>query len=124
MHFGENSQSPCDFAVGFRHAAEVSSKTILVQLFVRTKIPQTHRVRRNFISENDTHHLAFPEPSEFYFEIHKSDADSEEQPRQEVVDSNRQCSRIVKFLRGRPTECRDVLLSNHRVMQLVVFEEE
>ncbi len=46
------------------------------------------------------------------------------QPGEEVVDADRQRHDIVDFLRRRPAERRDVLLGDHRVVELVVLVVE
>ncbi len=79
------------------------------------------RVRRDLVGDDDAHHLVFPQPSAFHLEIHKTDADAEEETREEIVDADGERHHVVDLLRRRPAERRDVLFRHHRIVELVVL---
>src|SRR5581483_6164350 len=77
-----------DFGIGLEQAAEVAAETVFVQLLVRLDVPQPAAVGRDLVGDDDAHHLVFPQPARLHLEVDETDADAEEEAREEVVDSN------------------------------------
>ena len=103
---------------------KILAEAVLVHLVVGLDVPQAARVGTDLVGEHDPHRLAFPQAAGFDLEIDQPDADAKEQPRQKVVDPNRQRHDVVDFLRRGPAEGGDVLLGHHRIVELVVLVVE
>src|SRR4029077_3174095 len=106
---------------GLKQPTEIAAKAVLVEFLVRLDVPQPARVWRNLVCDDDPHHLVFPEPATFHFEIHKSDTDAEEESGEKVVDTDGKRHDVIDLLRGRPTERGDVLFGAHRITERVVL---
>src|SRR2546429_2059791 len=117
----QDAQTLCDFGIGFQKSTEVAAEAILVELLVRLDIPQPARVGRDFVGDDDPHHLVLEQPSAFHLEIDQTDADAQEQAGEEVVDADRERHDVVDFLRRGPAERGDVLFRHHGVVELVVL---
>ena len=80
-----------------------------------------HESGRDLVGHDDPHQVVFPQPAAFHLEVDQADADAEEQPGQEVVDPDGERHDVVDLLRRGPAERGDVLLRDHRVVELVVL---
>ena len=92
---------------------------VLVELVLGRDVPQPAAVGRNLVSDDDAHHVAFPEPAAFDLKIDELDARAEEEAGQEVVDTNGERHDVVDLLRRRPAEGGDVLFRHHRVVERI-----
>src|SRR4051812_16388008 len=110
-----------NFGIGFQEPTEIPAETVLVELLVRLDVPQPAGIRRDFVGDDDPHHVVFEQAAAFHLEIDQADADAEEKPGQEVVDADGERHDVVDFLRRRPAERGDVLFGDHRVVELVVL---
>src|SRR5882724_2506362 len=119
--FHQNAQALCHFGVGFQQPTEVAAKAVLVELLVRLDIPQPAGIRRDLVGDDDPHHLVFEQASAFHLEIDQPDPDAQEEAGQEIVDADGERHDVVDLLRRRPAERRDVLLRDHRIVELVVL---
>ncbi len=80
-----------------------------------------HEFGRDFVGDDDSHHLVLEQPAAFHLEIDEADADAEEEPGEEVVDADGERHDVVDFLRRGPAERGDVLFRHHGVVELVVL---
>ena len=113
-----------DLGIGFEQPAEIAAEAVLVHLVVGLDVPETATVGRNFVRDDNAHHVVFPETAAFHLEIDQTDADAEEQAREEVIDADRQRHDVVDFLRRGPAERGDVLFRHHRVVELILLVVE
>src|ERR1700724_3125753 len=119
--FHEDAEPPCDFGVSLEQSAEIPAEAILVELLVRLDVPQPAGVRRDFVGDDDPHHLVLEQPAAFHLEIDQADADAQKQPGEEIVDADGERHDVVDLLRRRPAERGDVLFRHHGVVELVVL---
>src|SRR3954471_11629561 len=117
----EDAEAFCDFGIGLEQAAEIPAEAVLVALLVRLDVPQTARVRRNLVGDDDPHHLVLEQPPALHLEVDEADADAEKEAGEEVVDTNGERHDVVDLLRRRPAERSDVLFRHHGVVELVVL---
>ena len=76
---------------------------------------------RDFVGDDDPHHLVFPQPAALHLEVDETDADAEEEPGKEVVDPDGERHDVVDLLRRGPAEGGDVLFGHHRVVERIIL---
>src|SRR5208283_421757 len=119
--FLHDAEAAGDFGISFDEAAEIAAEPVLVQLVIGLDVPQAAGIRRDFVCDDNAHHVAFPKPTAFHLEIDQTDADAEEQAGEEIIDADRQRHDVVDFLRGCPAESGDMLFRNHRIVERIVL---
>src|SRR4029079_5650138 len=107
--------------IGFEHATEIAAEAILVELVLGLDVPEAARIRRDLVGDDDPHQVVFPEATALDLEVDELDADAEEEAGEEGVDADRGGHAGVALLWVGPAEGGDVLLGNHRVLELVVL---
>src|ERR1700730_2668801 len=78
--FLQDTEPPRDFGIRLDQPAEIAAETILVELVVRSDVPQAAGIGGNLIGDDDAHYIAFPQPAAFHLEIDKPYADAKEKP--------------------------------------------
>ncbi len=116
---GERSpQAAHYFLVGVFHAAQISSKAVLVQLFVGFLIPQSAGVRRDFVSQ---HNGPVAQPAKLQLEIHQINADFLHKALQQLVHAESIVLNLLDFFFCGQLQRQGVGIVEQRVPQIVVF---
>src|SRR5579883_720913 len=115
----KNAETFGNLRIGLDQSAEIFAEAILVQLVLGFDVPKAAAVGADFVSEHYPHLVVLENTPEFHLEVDKPDADAEEEASEKIVDSECKRHHLVDLLRGSPAEGRDVLLRNHRIVQLV-----
>src|SRR6476619_2425476 len=110
-----------DLGIGLHQSAEVAAEAILVELLARLDIPEPAGIGRDLVRYHDPHEIVLPQAAGLHLEIHKPDADAEEQAGEEIIDPYGERHDVVDLLRRRPPERSDVLLRHHRIAELIVL---